>query len=119
LAPYIFEYVIIKFRYISKDNKGIVYEWTSSNTELSISQVVFSNDIQTFKKIPSLERDEEVYTGPDFVSLNEDIQKGLSDFLIDTGIDQQTIAFIEIMSMDKEQRLYMSWLQDVQKFIRN
>lgn len=60
-----------------------------------------------------------MYMGPDFVSLEQEIQSGLIQFLLDHGIDQQTTAFIEVMSLDKEQRLYMKWLQDIQDFVTN
>lgn len=80
---------------------------------------MFTNDMEKVRKIPDHLRDEEYYTGPDFVSLDESIQKGLSSYMLDMGIDQQTTAFIEVMSIDKDQRLYMKWLQDVQKFVKN
>lgn len=79
---------------------------------------MFSNDIAKHKKIPRSELEDHVYLGPDFVSLDEEIQKGLSEYLINTGLDQPTVAFIEVMAMDKEQRLYMKWLQDINKFIK-
>ncbi|CAI2376371.1 unnamed protein product [Moneuplotes crassus] len=104
--------------YITKENKGIIYECTCLNTEVSISQVIFNNNIENFKKIPVTQREEAVYLGPDFVSMPEDIQKSLSNFLIDSGLDQETVAFVEVMSLDKEQRLYMKWLRDVETFVK-
>ena len=104
---------------MTKKNKGIIYECGWLNTEISISQVIFSNDIKTFKKIPPHQREEEIYLGPEFVSLPEEVQKNLSSFLIENGIDQQTVAFIEVMSLDKEQRLYMKWLTDVEGFVKD
>jgi len=95
----------------------MVYECTCLNTEISISQVIFSNDIDKFKRVPENQRDTEVYLGPDFVSLPEEIQKPLGSYLVNSGVDQQTAAFIEIMSLDKEQRLYMKWLRDVEGFV--
>jgi complement component 1 Q subcomponent-binding protein len=80
---------------------------------------MFSNDIAKHKMIPRSELEDHVYLGPDFVSLDEDIQKGLSEYLINNGLDQPTVAFIEVMAMDKEQRLYMKWLQEVNKFIKD
>ncbi|CAI2376525.1 unnamed protein product [Moneuplotes crassus] len=105
--------------YISKDNKGIIYECTCLNTEVSITQVLFSNDIKSFKNIPTYHKEEEVYLGPDFVSLPESIQKHMSNFLINSGIDQETVAFVEVMSLDKEQRLYMKWLTDLERFVKS
>lgn len=97
----------------------MVYEWTSNDTELSIGQVVHTNDVEKFKKTPLHERSEYFYLGPEFASLNDELQLTLSQYLVDNGIDQPTVAFIEVMSLDKEQRLYLKWLQDVQSFVRD
>mmetsp|Transcript_36901 Transcript_36901/g.42406 ORF Transcript_36901/g.42406 Transcript_36901/m.42406 type:complete len:83 (+) Transcript_36901:476-724(+) len=68
-------------------------------------------------KTPNNDRAKTFYMGPDFSSLSKKIQISLSQYLIDNGLDQQTVAFIELFSLDKEQRLYMKWLKDVQSFI--
>ena len=78
-----------------------------------------TNDVQKFKKTPQHERSDHFYLGPDFSSLPDDLQITLSQYLIDNGIDQQAVAFVEVMSLDKEQRLYLKWLQDVQSFVKN
>jgi hypothetical protein len=85
---------------------------------VSISQVVYSSEIEKVKKLSANQREDEIYLGPDFVSLPEEVQKSLSDFLVESGLNQQTVAFIEVMSLDKEQRLYMKWLQDTQNFVK-
>lgn len=95
-----------------------MFECTCVNTEVSISQVIFSNDVENFKKLSANQREDEVYLGPEFVSLPEQVQKSLSDFLVESGLNQQTVAFIEVMSLDKEQRLYMKWIQDTQNFVK-
>ena len=103
--------------YIIRNNNAMVFEWTSSDTELSIGQVIHTSDVEKFKKIPQHDRSDHFYLGPDFASLSDDLQITLSQYLIDNGIDQKTVAFIEVMSLDKEQRLYLKWLQDVQNFV--
>jgi complement component 1 Q subcomponent-binding protein len=33
------------------------------------------------------------------------------------GVDEHLGAFVEVMSLDKDQRLYMQWLKDLKSFI--
>ena len=105
--------------YIHEDNKGLVYECSCSDTEVSISNVYLTNDVISHKKIPSIERGDYLYLGPDYASLSSNVQNGLAGYLIDAGLDQQTVAFIEVMSLDKEQRLYLNWIQGLKTFVED
>ena len=57
------------------------------------------------------------YPGPEFNSLDERVQTGIMEYLEGFGVNEHMGAFIECMSLDKDQRLYMQWLKDVSKFI--
>lgn len=76
-----------------------------------------SKILKCINKLPVLQKSDALYLGPDFSSLNEEIQEGLGQYLIECGLDQETAAFIELMSLDKEQRLYLKWLQEVKSFV--
>ena len=39
------------------------------------------------------------------------------EYLEGFGVNEHMGAFIECMSLDKDQRLYMKWLKDVARFI--
>ena len=55
--------------------------------------------------------------GPDFSTLDERIQQSFMEFLGDIGINEETGSFIEVMSFDKDQRLYLNWLKNVKNFL--
>lgn len=35
------------------------------------------------------------------------------------GVNEHLAAFVECMSLDKDQQLYMRWLSSVQSFVQN
>lgn len=47
------------------------------------------------------------------------LQTGLQEYLRGFGITEELATFIEHVSLDKEQRLYIKWLNDVQKWIEH
>ena len=71
------------------------------------------------RQVPRFERSFNFYSGPDFNSLDERLQTGLSDFLQGHGVNEHLAAFVEVMSLDKDQRLYMKWLQQIKDFVEN
>lgn len=57
------------------------------------------------------------YAGPDFSTLDERIQTALTEYLSGFGINEHLAAFVECMSLDKDQRLYMQWLSNLKDFV--
>jgi len=53
------------------------------------------------------------------VTLDERIQNSLLDYLAGFGLNEHLAAFVECMSLDKDQRLYMNWLGDLKNFINH
>ena len=49
----------------------------------------------------------DTYVGPDFTTLDERIQTATTEYLESFGVDEHLCAFVECMSLDKDQRLYM------------
>ena len=66
---------------------------------------------------PRFERQLKSYTGPEFNTLDERIQTSLSEYVQGYGINEHLAAFVECMSLDKDQRLYMAWLGQIKEFI--
>ena len=56
--------------------------------------------------------DPDLYQGPDFSTLDEGLQNSFNDFLNELGINDEAAAFIEVTSLDKDQYLYMRWLEN-------
>lgn len=87
------------------------------DTEISMNNVMVTDDIEAVRKLNRFERQMMEYNGPDFTTLDERIQTGITEYLEGYGVNEHLAAFVEVMSLDKDQRLYMNWLNSVQHFI--
>lgn len=92
---------------------------TTMDTELSFNSVMVHNDAKKMMDAGRFERSMNEYSGPDFSTLDERIQTSLTEYLEGFGINEQLAAFVEVMSLDKDQRLYMQWLTNLKSFIKN
>ena len=89
------------------------------DTEISYNNVITSNDIASFKKLSRFDRQMKHYPGPDYSTLDERIQTSLTELFEGYGINEHLAAFVECMSLDKDQRLYMRWLGSLKDFINH
>ena len=87
------------------------------DTEVSYNNVMVVEDVAAIKKIHRFERQLKAYAGPEFSTLDERIQTSVAEYLEGFGINEHLAAFVEVMSLDKDQRLYMNWLQNLKTFI--
>jgi len=39
------------------------------------------------------------------------------EFLDSLGVNEELASFVEVLSLDKDQRLYLQWLRDVNQFL--
>ena len=107
--------------YITDSNgkNGLVIEGTTVDTELNYNTVQVSSDVNEQKSLHRLERQIKQYAGPDFSTLDERIQTSLTEYLEGFGINEHLGAFVECMSLDKDQRLYMNWLTNLKNFVED
>ena len=105
--------------YVAEQNgkKGLVVEATSMDTEIAFNSILSADDIAKVRAMPRFERSIQEYNGPDFTTLDERIQTSLTEYLEGYGINEHLAAFVECMSLDKDQRLYMRWLEGVKSFM--
>ena len=101
----------------SGENRGLVIEGTTVDTEINYNSVQVTNDINEVKSLHRLERQIKQYAGPDFSTLDERIQTALTEYLEGYGVNEHLGAFVECMSLDKDQRLYMNWLNNLKNFV--
>jgi complement component 1 Q subcomponent-binding protein len=87
------------------------------DTEIAYNNVLVASDMSKVVKMSRFERSMNEYSGPDFTTLDERIQTSMTEYLEGYGINESLAAFVECMSLDKDQRLYMSWLSSVKQFI--
>lgn len=100
----------------STGKSGMVIEGTTVDTEINYNSVQVSADVNEQKSMHRLERQIKQYAGPDFSTLDERIQTALTEYLEGFGVNEHLGAFVECMSLDKDQRLYMSWLTNLKNF---
>lgn len=60
---------------------------------------------------------QDVYPGPPFGSLDEDLQVLLERYLEERGVTQALAVFVPDYMDMKEQREYQAWLKDVKDFV--
>jgi hypothetical protein len=96
-----------------------VVEATSMDTEIAFNNVLIADDMKKIKGLQRFERSMNEYNGPDFTTLDERIQTSMTEYLEGYGINEHLAAFVECMSLDKDQRLYMRWLSSLKSFIKN
>ena len=101
----------------SGSKRGMMVEATTMDTEISFNNVVCCEDIEKMRNMPRFERSLQEYNGPDFSTLDERIQSSITEYMEGFGVNEHLAAFVECMSLDKDQRLYMKWLEDVKGFI--
>jgi len=87
------------------------------DTEIAFNNILVADDMDQMKKMQRFERSLQLYNGPDFTTLDERIQTSLTEYLEGYGINEHLAAFVECMSLDKDQRLYMRWLSSLKNFI--
>ena len=96
---------------------GLSVEATSMDTEVNYNSVMVTDDIAAQKSVHRFDRQMKAYVGPDFSTLDERIQTSLTEYLEGFGVNEHLCAFVECMSLDKDQRLYMNWLAKLKQFV--
>lgn len=102
----------------SNSNKGLVIDATTMDSEIAFNSVMVADDVKKVMAMPRFERSMNEYNGPDFTTLDERIQTSMTEYLEGYGVNEHLATFVEVMSLDKDQRLYMRWLQDLRSFIQ-
>lgn len=100
---------------LTRNNKksGLFIEAVTSDSTVNINQTHFSEDIEEYTKNFLSYKMSEAYTGPEFGTLDEKLQQEFLDLFVSLGINDELGSFIEVVSVDKDERLYQNWLKTV------
>ena len=94
-------------------SSGFLIEAVTMDGTVNVNQVHCNDNISDYHtKYVCGTLDADTYQGPDFTTLDENLQKNFTDFLIELGVNEECAAFIEVASLDKDQVLYMNWLKN-------
>ncbi len=83
------------------------------NSSVNINQIHFSENINEFTETFLSSKVEERYTGPEFRTLDEKFQQEMLTLFMDLGINDELGSFIEVIAVDKDERLYRNWLENI------
>lgn len=99
------------------DGSGLQFECITEGKAVDIIRVHFNKKIQEFAKMGTIERMTKMYQGPHFLSLDEKVQNSFRNYLEHIGVTGNLIDYIDCSAMDKEERLYQNWLEEMKKFV--
>ncbi|XP_057789108.1 uncharacterized protein At2g39795, mitochondrial-like [Salvia miltiorrhiza] len=95
---------------ISKPNApSLEFSCTASADDITIDSLSI--------KDPEVSEDQIAYEGPDFGDLDENLQKAFHKYLEIRGIKPSTTNFLHEYMMDKDNREYVGWLENLKKFV--
>ena len=104
--------------YVTRGRQTLAFECVSVNGEIEINNCNVVDDINIHRtQSPFNMTAVESYKGPEFGTLDEGVQQSLFDLLRAHGVNEELAQLIEHIALDKEQRLYVRWLEQVQGFI--
>jgi complement component 1 Q subcomponent-binding protein len=104
-------------RVIKKGSKnGILIDASSMDTSYEYNSIQYAEDVNALYNDFVNHKQVDMYTGPSFNSLDESLQSEFNDFLTSLGINDELMSFVNVLSVDKDQRLYLKWLKSVNNF---
>jgi complement component 1 Q subcomponent-binding protein len=106
-------------RVIKKGEKGgLLVDATLIDSSFEFNNVNYQDDVNAaYDSIYLQQRMGDSYTGPDFNSLDERLQAEFTEFLSSLGVNEDLGSFMQVLSVDKDQRLYLKWLKNVNQFL--
>lgn len=91
-----------------KDGPALEFDCTAYPDEIAINSLSLKN---------SDSEDQLAYEGPDFLDLDENLQKAFHKYLEIRGIKPSTTNFLHEYMIEKDNKEYLRWLKDVKKFV--
>ncbi|CAG9319682.1 unnamed protein product [Blepharisma stoltei] len=108
----------VDFKVLLKKNgtkEGLVYECYTRNSSIWCENVMMIENTDDFiSNIEMMNRS--IYRGPGFFTLDKMLQDAISDHFRGLGLNDDLGLFLEVYSIDREQRLYMEWLNKIKEF---
>ena len=97
----------------TKSGTGLVWECETAEQELTIFKVSKLEDYQLYMKHRAVEEKDKIYLAPCFLNLGDKLQEDFYNLLTSLGISRELLGYIEKSADEKEQKLYIKWLEKV------
>jgi complement component 1 Q subcomponent-binding protein len=105
---------------VEKAGKGALsIETVAQDGEIIIENVYFYTDAKHAepKTAEQIRERQDMYVGPPFGNLDEDLQVLLERYLEERGVNAALAIFVPDYIDMKEQKEYLSWLSNVKNFV--
>ena len=100
------------------EKSGLLVDATLIDASFEFNNVQYHEDVNVaYDNFYVQNKMTDNYTGPEFNTLDERLQSEFSEFLSSIGINEELGSFMQVLSVDKDQRLYLGWLKNVKKFL--
>jgi hypothetical protein len=104
-------------RIIKKGGKsGLLIDASSIDTSYEFNSIQYSEDVNTLHTDYVNQKTVDNYTGPAFNTLDDRLQTEFNEFFSSLGINEELMSFLNVLSVDKDQRLYLKWLKNMHNF---
>ncbi|KAM6479021.1 mitochondrial glycoprotein [Trichoderma sp. SZMC 28011] len=102
-----------------KTNGALNIDATARDGEIQVDNMFFYEDAKVARidSPEAAQKRADVYPGPPFGSLDEDLQVLMERFLEERGINETLAAFVPDYVDAKEQQEYLRWLKNVRTFV--
>ncbi|CDZ96316.1 MAM33, mitochondrial matrix glycoprotein [Phaffia rhodozyma] len=103
-----------------KENaQALVFQTTIQDGDFTIERVSLYKDskLQTEETAEAEFKKRGVYDGPSFENLDPEVQDQFASFLTSRGIDEEFASELGEYQRHKEQKEYVSWLENVKTFV--
>jgi complement component 1 Q subcomponent-binding protein len=106
-------------RVVKKGGKsGLLIDATLVDSAFEFNSIQYFDDVNAAYDLQYIQqRQSDIYSGPEFNSLDERLQAEFTDFLASLGVNEDLGSFMQVLSVDKDQRLYLRWLKNVNEFL--
>merc|ERR1711957_262385 len=99
----------------SGQKSGMMVYGTLIDNSIEYNTILFSEKVEEIFNNEGQNTDD--YMGPDFQTLDEKLQEEFQNYFEGLGINGELASFVQVLTVDKDQRLYLNWLKNVNKFI--
>jgi len=101
---------------IQPDGMAMTFDCTAYGREVAINYIAMIDDVEAHRKELNPEKHNTYYFA-DFTTLDDRLQISMFEYLKTFDVDEELALFVSHNSLDKDQRLYMKWLENVKNFV--
>ena len=104
---------------LTRNNKpsGLFIEAVTIDSSVNVNQIHFSENISEYAKNFLDSKVNLSYSGPEFGTLDEKLQQEFLDLITGLGVNDELGSFIEVVAVDKDEKLLMDWMKNVKNFL--